>query len=160
MFRFRLQRVLEMRQRTERDAATALVSAQELVEQARAEQERLEAARLELATTAPGATPAEAGASIGALRTLHFLLDRLDEHVASAAQITTSAEQTAALKQDELRVAFRDRHTLDRLRDRHAESWRVAELAADRQQMDEIALTRFTQPSAAKSGVPNTNTES
>ena len=159
MFRFRLQRVLEMRERKERDAATALVSAQELVEQARAEQERLAAARTELAAQTTPASNDEGASSIGTLRTLHFLLDRLDERVASAAEVTTSAEHAAAQKQDELRAAFRDRRTLDRLRERHAESWRAAALAADRQQMDEIALTRYTQPSATR-GATNTNSES
>jgi len=152
MFRFRLQRVLELRERKERDAATALVSAQEQADLARAEQTRLEAAREALAArTTP--TPDSGGAeSIGALRTLHFLLGRLDERVASAAQDATAAARTTMQRQEELRVAFRERHTLDRLRERHAESWRAAATAADRQQMDEIALSRFTQPANRQPG--------
>ena len=148
MFRFRLQRVLEMRERKERDAATALVSAQERVDQARAEEQRLADARHALAAQAASASGAatDEGASIGALRTLHFLIGRLDEHVASAATEATTAEHEAARRADELRAAFRDRRTLDRLRERHHEDWRSAAAAADRQRMDEIALTRFSQP--------------
>src|SRR5687767_2150898 len=130
MFRFRLQRVLELRERKERDAATALVTAREQLERAREEEERLAAARDALAAQAlshGGASAGEApsgGASVGALRTLHFLLGRLDERVASAASETTTAEHAAAQRHDELRAAFRDRRTLDRLRERHEESWR------------------------------------
>ena len=129
MFRFRLQRVLELRERKERDAATAIGAAEEQAEQARAEQERLEAARDAMAEM-----PAIASeASVGALRTFHFLLGRLDERVAHANAATASAEHTVTQKQDELR-------------ERHVETQRAAESAADRQQMDEIALTRFAQP--------------
>src|SRR5688500_3826195 len=163
MFRFRLQRVLELRERKERDAATALVTAREQLERAREEEERLAAARDALAAQAlaaqaashGGASAGEApsgGASVGALRTLHFLLGRLDERVASAASETTTAEHAAAQRHDELRAAFRDRRTLDRLRERHEESWRSAAAAADRNQMDEIALTRFSQPKPTSQG--------
>ena len=148
MFRFRLQRVLELRERKERDAATALAAAQEQVELARTEEERLAAARDALAAAA--SAPESEAASIGELRTLRYLLGRLDERVSSAASATTTAEHEAAQRQDELRAAFRDRRTLDRLRERHEESWRAAEVAADRQLMDEIALTRFAQPDATK----------
>jgi flagellar protein FliJ len=154
MFRFRLQRVLDLRERTERDAASALAMAQEQAELARQEEERLAAARDALAAQANGAmdaAAAQSGASIGALRTLHFLLGRLDERVSAAAEETTTAEHAVAQRQEELRSAFRDRRTLDRLRERHEESHRSAESAADRQRMDEIALSRFAQSVAQRS---------
>lgn len=158
MFRFRLQRVLDLRARTERDAATALASAREQADLAREEQASLAAARAALAAQAvPGATPDNDAASIGSLRTLHFLLGRLDERVASAASDTAAAEHVVARRQDELRAAFRDRHTLDRLRERHAESWRAAEASADRMLMDEIALTRYTQPASGTTAGAATN---
>ena len=155
MFRFRLQRVLDLRERKERDAATALVSAREEVDRARAHERELAEARDALAAQAavqPGVDPAQAMASIGELRTLHYLLNRLDEHVASAATAATTAEHEADRRADDLRAAFRDRRTLDRLRERHHETWRSAAAAADRQQMDEIALTRFSQPKPTSQG--------
>ena len=143
MFRFRLQRILELRERKQRDAATALVSAQSDAEQAREAQARLAAARMALVeSTMPGAADA---ASVGTLRNLHFLLAQLDSHVESAASAADVAEQAVAQRQDELRLAFQERRTLDRLRERHAETWRATASATDRQQMDEIALSRFTQ---------------
>jgi flagellar biosynthesis chaperone FliJ len=162
MFKFRLQRVLDLRARTERDAATALVGAQEAADAARAAQLRLEEARAEMAariTTgmAAGEAPDGAstggastgGSSVGALRNFSFLLDRMDERVAGAAQQSSAAQHAVTAHEDALRAAYRDRRTLDRLRERHHDAWRAGEAAIDRAAMDEIALTRFTQPGAA-----------
>jgi len=172
MFRFRLQRVLELRARMERDAATALAAAEEQAEAAREEQERLQAARQVLAHHAL-ANPASAASeltggeespagdlSVGALRTLQFLLGRLDERVNAAASAAASAEDEVTQKQDALRAAFRDRRAIDRLKERAQESWRATETAADRQLMDEIALSRFTQAGAQKPGAAGPTTES
>ena len=154
MFRFRLQRILELRERKQRDAATALASAQLDADQAREAQARLAAARATLAeSTVPGAPSAPAdAASVGTLRNLHFLLAQLDSHVASAASAADVAAQAVAKRQDELRTAFQERRTLDRLRERHEETWRATLSATDRQQMDEIALTRFTQSGTRMTG--------
>jgi flagellar export protein FliJ len=157
MFKFRLQRVLDLRARTERDAATALVSAQEAADAARAAQLRLEEARAEMAARitngmAAGETSTGAstgGSSVGALRNFSFLLDRMDERVAGAAQQSSAALHAVTAHEDALRAAYRDRRTLDRLRERHHDAWRAGEAAIDRAAMDEIALTRFTQPGAA-----------
>jgi flagellar biosynthesis chaperone FliJ len=159
MFKFRLQRVLDLRARTERDAATALVSAQEAADVARVAQERLEQARAEMAARitsgmsvgedVPRAAGDVPGSSVGALRNFSFLLDRMDERVASAAQQSTAAQHAVNAREDALRAAYRDRRTLDRLRERHQDAWRAGEAAIDRAAMDEIALTRFTQPGVA-----------
>ena len=144
-FRFRLQRVLDLRARVEQDAARALASAQEAAATARAELAAIEAVRAELAATAnPGA-----GHSVGTLRTVGFLLGRMDEQVVVAEASTAAAERTANERRDVLQLAWRDRRTLDRLRERHHDAWKGAEAALDRQTMDEVALARFTQDGAA-----------
>jgi flagellar FliJ protein len=153
MFKFRLQRVLDLRERKERDAATALVSAEDAADGARQEQARLELARQELAARRTPDTPA-ATLSVGELRNIGFLLERLDERVAVAQSAAAAAEAVVEERRGELQVAFRDRRTLDRLRERHLEGYRSAEAAADRQLMDEIALTRFTQ-GGTSNGKPN-----
>jgi flagellar FliJ protein len=151
MFRFRLQRILDLRARTERDAASALVSAQEVADAAREAELQLQRQRAELA--AAQRTPEAEGTPVGALRNLSFLLERMDEQVAGAAQATAVAEGTVQQREDALRAAFRDRRTLDRLREKHQDAWRAGEVAQDRALMDEIALTRFTtQGSAGSSG--------
>jgi flagellar FliJ protein len=148
VFKFPLQRVLELRARKERDAATALVSAEDAAEEARAARAALEMARLELAErhAPPGGAAAP---SVGELRNLGYLLERLDERVAVAASASAAAEAAVDQRRDELRLAHQDRRALDRLRERQHDDWRTAEATADRQLMDEIALTRFTQHTQA-----------
>ena len=143
MFRFRLQRVLDLRERRERDAATALAQAQEAADAARRDAAALAAARAELAAADVGV-----GVPVGALHNLGFLLDRMDERVAVAGAVVRAAEGTVGEREGALRAAFRDRRTLDRLRERHQDAWRAGAAAADRQAMDEIALARFAQAAA------------
>jgi len=150
VFKFRLQRVLELRARKERDAAMALVSAEESAEAARAERARLDLARQELAARRTVNTPS-AALSVGELRNLGFLLERLDEQVTVAQSAASAAEAAVEERREELRTAYQGRRTLDRLRERHLEGHRAAEAAADRQLMDEIALTRFTQNAPSQS---------
>jgi flagellar FliJ protein len=149
MFKFRLQRVLEMRERTERDAARALAAAQDEAERARRAADVLAAARAELAAGAHDArtTP---GTAVGAHPTNAFLLERLDERVAAAGAAVRAAEAATHGREDALRDAFRGRRTLDRLRERDEGAWRADAASADRQLMDEIALTRFAGAAAAR----------
>lgn len=161
MFRFRLQRVLDLRERRAREATTALSSAQSHAAQARDEEAGLVAARDTLAArAAPGVAGGAAGgaaapsaretnapvesSNVGTLRTLHFLLGRLDERVAAAATRTAAAERVVLQREDALRAAYRDQRALDRLRERQHATWRATVAAAEQQRMDEIALTRFT----------------
>jgi flagellar FliJ protein len=151
MFRFRLQRVLEMRERKERDAATALAQAQDAASVARRAAEELAARRAEMA----GGAARAGGVPVGALHNLAFLLDRMDEHVARAGTAAQAAERAVAEREGALRHAFRDRRTLDRLRERHHDAWRAGAAAADRTLMDEVALSRFGQGGAAGASKPN-----
>ena len=139
MFRFRLQRVLELRAQKERDAATSLARANEAAEVARAERDALSTARDELATAGQNAA-----ATVGELQNLSFLLARLDERVEEAGTAVDAAEQTVQQVQGELLTAHQERRAFDRLRDRHHEQWRTTTGQQDRQRMDEIALARFT----------------
>jgi flagellar FliJ protein len=157
MFRFRLQRVLDLRERKERDAATALAAAQAAADAARAAQARLERARAELAAQVTRAAPDAGAASVGALRNLSFLLERLDDQVAGAAEAAATAAGAVGEREDALRAAFRDRRAIDRLREKHEEAWRAGEVAQDRARMDEIALSRFAAQGAARPAAPNSD---
>jgi flagellar export protein FliJ len=153
MFRFRLQRVLDLRARSERDAATALVSAQDVETAARAAEARLQASRAELAERmtlgmAGGAAAPAGSARVGELRNMNVLLEHLDRHVSSASAQSAEAARSVQAREDALRAAYRERRTLDRLKERHQEQWQSDAAAADRTLMDEIALTRFTRPAA------------
>jgi flagellar export protein FliJ len=140
-FRFGLQRVLDLRARVEQDAARALAGAREAEAAARAEQDALAARRAALAAEAD---PAQ-GATVGAMHLMGFLLGRMDEQVTAAAAQAAEAEQTVTARHLALQAAWRDRRTLDLLRERRLDEWKGATAALDRQTMDEIALARFAQ---------------
>ena len=139
MFKFRLQRVLELRAQKERDAAASLARANDAAESARSERDALASARDELATTGQSAA-----ATAGELQNLGFLLARLDERVNEAGSAVAAAEETVQQVQGELVVAHQERRAFDRLRDKHHEQWRTTTGQQERLRMDEIALARFT----------------
>ena len=149
VFRFPLQRVLDLRQRQERDAATALAAAHDAAAAARDAEHALLSARAELAAAL---APAGPGAAVGALRTTAFLIGRLDAEAQAAGAAADAADAAVSDREQALRAAYRDRRALDRLRERHHVAWQGGAVAADRQQMDEIALTRFAQREARPAG--------
>jgi flagellar export protein FliJ len=141
MFKFRLQRVLEMRQQSEQDAASALAEARSAEEAALMERLRLEAARDEGMAQAVGSAASQP--KVGQLQNLRFLVERLNDEI-EAAQL--EVEAAAAQVQEKLEVysgAFRDRHMLDKLRQKALETHRSDEVQADRKAMDGIALARY-----------------
>lgn len=150
MFRFPLQRVLELRERQQRDAAAALAVAHDAADAARRAEDAILSARAELASA--GLAPATAGAPVGTLRTTAFLLDRLDEQMQVAGAASEAAAAAVSDREHALYAAYRDRRALDRLRERHRTAWQTGAVAADRQQMDEIALSRFTQRAVRPAG--------
>lgn len=101
-------------------------------------------------------SPAGSQGTVGQLRNLAFVVEQLDRQVDSATTAMNVAESAAAAVRQDLSAAHVERRVLDRLRDRHQADWRGAESQADRQTMDSIALTRFTQR-ATPPGAPVTD---
>ncbi len=140
-FTFRLQRLLEIRQRAEREVATRLVGANDAAEAARRTRSELasvrDAGRERLLV--PQASP------VGMLHNLSFVLARLDERLDAASSNVNAAEETVAEAEGDLREAFRARRILDRLRERQHEEWKLSAANVDRATMDAIALSRHNQ---------------
>lgn len=150
MFDFRLQRVLDLRARRERDAAVRLAEAEERADDAKRARASLEAVRAENAARLAAAHGA--GSTVGHLRSLGLVLESLDARIGHAGTALEAAEEGVRRSADEMRDAFRDRRVLDRLRERHLEAWRTEEVQADRAEMDAIALSRFVRKRAAGEG--------
>ena len=147
MFKFRLQRVLEMKQQSEQDAALRLAEARGDEEAALLERQRLELARdqgLERVATAAGAQ------SIGQLQNFRFLVDRLNEGIAAAEADLQAASAQVQERMEEYSSAYRDRHMLDKLRARALETHRSEEVQQDRKLMDSVALARFLRTRGAR----------
>ncbi len=141
MFRFRLQRVLELREEAEQAASRTLAAARDAAESARRTQAELEALH-ESSRTEIRVAQQEAP-RIGHLQQLGVVLQSLEERIDSAVDVVKSADEVVVSAQSALEVAARDRRVLDRLKERHALAWRAEEAHKDRLQMDEIALARF-----------------
>jgi flagellar FliJ protein len=143
MFKFRLQRILELREQKEKAQARELAAAQHTAELAVQTQEMLAAIRADSRQQVQAAT--DAAPRVGHLHQLGSVLDALDERLTSATDAVAAADATVQQAQQLLESAARDRKVLDRLKSRHADAWRTDEAQKDRVSMDEIALTRFTR---------------
>jgi len=143
MFKFRLQRVLDLRAKREEEAATELAEAREAAEQARLAAEALRNAREQAAAAGvPGARP------VGYLQNASYLLAQIDQQVDAARQAAHEAEGVVRERFAAFATAFQERRVLDKLREKDHDAWRAAAVQLDRATMDAIALTRFTQPAS------------
>jgi flagellar FliJ protein len=143
MFQFRLQRILDLRLKHEHAVAGRLAEARGAEEQALEEAAALE--RLRDAGAERAAAEQNNGPTIGQLRALHLLVERMSEEVRHARDEADAAREEVAQRMDEFTIAFRERRVLDRLREKELEGWKAQEASADRQAMDSIALGRFVR---------------
>jgi flagellar FliJ protein len=146
MFKFSLQRVLELKARREQAAAIQLARIRADADEAREECEGLEAARAEgvrQVTSGTGRAP-----TVGELQNAGYVLQRLDERIQHAQAVVEEAEARVSESEGEFTLASQERRVLDRLRERHLTAWQTEQVQIDRKTMDTIALSRFTQASA------------
>jgi flagellar FliJ protein len=146
-FKFRLQRVLELREKSEQARARAVRDATDGADDARRRQAAIAALRTLQRDTLSAA--ARGHITAGELQHVQFLIGALDDRLLQAADDVRDAERAVADAQDALQRASRDRRVLDRLRERHSERWHDVTTQQDRTMMDEIALTQFTRRTLA-----------
>ena len=139
MFRFRLQQVLDLREKQERHLATQLAAA---LGAERAAKDQLNGLRAEREAGAEGIQDGQSH-SVGELANLAFIMQQLDDRIAGAHDVVSAANESVSQVQEALTSAFKDRRVLDRLRERHEETYRATAEQTDRRAMDDIALSRF-----------------
>lgn len=142
-FRFRLQKVLEHRERLEKESAVRLAEARNEAEAALRAVESLEAARRAGAERA-GRVSLD-GVTAGELQRLALLVQQLDQHLVAASEAMDDADRHVDAMTTEFEDALTQRRVLDRLREKHLLLWRSEEEQRDRAVMDAIALTRHTR---------------
>lgn len=140
-FRFRLQRVLELREEAERARSIALGAAEGQAVAARDTRDVIQQVRATNQSTLT--TASNIGSTVGALQQMQYVLSALDVRLQLANSSVITAESLVRRAQDELRDAFQARHALDVMRDKQSAAHHAAQQSADRALMDEIALTRF-----------------
>lgn len=155
-FRFRLQRVLELREQAEQARARDAAAAHEAADAARREADAIATLR---AAQRAALDAAARGATVGELQHLAYVVDELDGRLDAAAEQVAGADARRDTADAALRDAARDRRVLDRLRDRHVERHHAALVLEDRTTMDEIALSQFarraTTPPASATAHPD-----
>ena len=127
-FHFGLQKVLELRKKSENESARGLAEARGEAEAARKAKADLEAAR-------------EAGRS----RLVEAQIENADEACQRADENVVESLKT-------FHSAFRERKTIEDLRSRRHDKWRVDEERGEQKDMDEIALVRHSRAEQGVSG--------
>jgi len=142
-FKFRLQSVLEIREREERDAGVKLVDAEGKADEARVAKQALE----DIREKGAAAMHVAHAPTIGQINTIGYVLEQLNHHIADAQTRVAAAEQVVTQARADLTSALQARRVLSKLRDKHFENWQKEDNAKEMQQMDEFALSRFARQS-------------
>jgi flagellar FliJ protein len=147
-FRFRLQKILELRARLEKESASRLNTARVEADVAQRAMETLELARRESSEEVGRA----GGATIqaGELQRLSLFVQQLDLHLAVASEAMDEADARVDDMQSEFKDALTRRRVLDNLREKHLGLWKTEESQRDRATMDAIALARHASKRAGE----------
>jgi flagellar FliJ protein len=140
MFRFRLERVLQHRQREvdarSRDVATTQLAVQEAEAARIAADRQLQQCRADLAAGRQGRLDATA------LQRATAWQDELVSRCESAQENLESARRALIAAQERLQQAWRDREVLERLRSRQRQEWQQEQERREQHALDEIGSIR------------------
>jgi flagellar FliJ protein len=141
MFKFPLQRLLELKAKREQALARQLGHARREADQKQDKRDHLasirDSAQRELSATIAGAP------SAGEIMSLSYSVTQLEERLAAADEASDVARKQVDDAQQRLTGAMQERQVLDRLRARRAEEHRAEECTREQGDMDAIALARF-----------------
>src|SRR5438128_1459062 len=130
MFRFPLQRILDLKAKREEEISRQLAEAKTAADETKRVRDSLaaahEAGRHQLAVSS----------SVGEMRTLALVLGHMREHVTAADSDNAAAEATVSEVHTQLTAALQERRVLDKLRERRLEAYQAESTSRDRQLMD------------------------
>ncbi len=137
-FRFRLGRLLALREKAQDRAAIAL--AQSLDAAARIDAEKGRAADVALAARLRQLSDEGDAHRHGEAAALQWLSECADARVEALAQELDQAQRDAEQRRHDLLLRTKERRVLERLRERQVDAWREATGRRTQQQMDDVAL--------------------
>jgi len=141
-FKFRLEKVMDMRAEAERQRQMALAEARMKVE---AEEQRLQSLHetvtseknaIELLRTGGAIKPREINAHYQYIRRLKLDIDHQRQNI-------FKAKQEQELRRQELLEAAKERKMLENLKDRQREAYMAEVNRKDQALIDDVAVTRF-----------------
>ena len=139
-FRFKLQKVLELREQQEKQSAIGLAQARKDAAEANEAREDLQAARE--AGRARLAQAHGTGGPVGHLQNLALVVGTVDHHIAAAEDECRKADERVVDSIKEFQQRFQERRTIDKLRSRRLEQWQSEQVKSEQKSMDELAVTR------------------
>lgn len=142
-FRFRLQKLLDLKIKSEQERARNLKIAMDNAELAR--NERTAIASMRDIQRLKSCAALEQGTTAGEMQHYAFISQETERLLATSSEQVDEAEVNVNKAQSVLESATQDRRVLDRLKERHAEYFNEAMLQRERVQMDEIALSRYSR---------------
>lgn len=142
MFKFPLQRLLELREQREQEMAMQLAKARDAADVQRRQLDAINSARNDARATVSRATGESP--TVGQIVSLSYVVAQLGERADLAHEQTQAADEQVSRRQEALTSAAQDRQILDRLRARRYDEYRADVAQLERTTMDAIALTRHT----------------
>lgn len=139
-FRFKLDPVLALRERQEKESAVGLARArqdQDAAKQARSDLEAAVEAGRSLLIRAHGA-----GGPAGHLQNLALVVGSVGDRLRHADEACVEADERVVESMKEFHQAFQRRRTMEQLRAKRLEEWQSEQARGEQKTMDEVALTR------------------
>ena len=134
----RLSRLLDIRRHEERKRASELGEARRLLDEAAAGVRRLETQRSELERARIGDT----GSSVGHLKTMHFLVEQLDQDLTRAREALLRAQGEVDDRVEAFSEAVNDSEALERVIEPRRSAARQEERKAEQKQQDDMSSIR------------------
>ena len=147
-FRFRLAKVLKVRERVLEQRTREVAAAERARQQCREREQELAAAYAQVAQAAPAA--AGAVLDVRDLAELALRLRRLGERRAEASRRTRLATAELEVQRGRLTAAWRDAEVLRKLESRRREQWEEEQRRRDGRQLDEIGGIRADRQQRSK----------
>ena len=140
VFQFSLGRLLDFRRHEEEQRAQTLADARRKSDSAK--KARQDLVEIQQAGRSKLADAHRNGGSIGVLRNMEFVIERMEDHVKEAEQVCQEADEKLVESVKDYTKAAQERHSLDCLKDRRMEEWKVEEGRREQKEIDEVAITR------------------
>lgn len=139
-FAFRLERLLQLRERAERTQAAELGAAMREEEARRQTLEQAEAA-LERATE-QGASAAQEPLTAGTLQSMEYAKQAMAVRVAAEAEALAAASEKREVEQLSWQDRRRDRRTVEKLKEKRLDTWREDMSRDEQKTIDDLAQNR------------------
>lgn len=150
-FRFGLQKVLELREESEKKSAVGLARARKDAADAERARHDLEAVR-DAGRARVAAQARGVGGPVGHLQNLLYVVDQMDGKIAAAETACRAADEEVSRSMDSFREAVRQRSAIGQLKERRMGQWRTEEAQKEQKEMDEVALTRHARVDGTNAG--------